>query len=102
MPTVIFDEIDTGISGEIALKVGSMMKDMSLQHQVVSISHLHQIAAKADKHYFVYKMDKTERTISQMKALSQEERIHEIAQMISGAEPSESAILSAKELLASN
>ncbi|WP_027000182.1 DNA repair protein RecN [Eisenibacter elegans] len=100
LPTIIFDEIDTGISGEIALKMGKMMKEMSAKHQVIAISHLHQIAAKGNHHYFVYKDDSAERTISRMKQLSEEERVYEIAQMISGATPSESAILSAKELLA--
>ncbi|TAF68276.1 MAG: DNA repair protein RecN [Cytophagales bacterium] len=99
MPTIIFDEIDTGISGEIAVKMGKMMKEMSIQHQIIAISHLHQIAAKGNSHYFVYKDDSRERTFSRMRKLSDEERIYEIAQMISGATPSESAIRSAKELL---
>jgi DNA repair protein RecN (Recombination protein N) len=99
LPTIIFDEIDTGISGEVALKMGKMMKEMSNKHQIIAISHLHQVAAKGDNHYFVYKDNSSERTISKIKKLNPEERIFEIAQMISGAQPSESAILSAKELL---
>jgi DNA repair protein RecN (Recombination protein N) len=99
LPTLIFDEIDTGISGEIALKMGKMFQVMAQKHQIISISHLHQIAAKGNHHYFVYKDDSQDRTISKIKRLSDEERITEIAQMISGATPSESAIRSAKELL---
>lgn len=100
LPTIIFDEIDTGISGEVAVKMGDLMKELSYKHQIMAISHLHQIAAKGDIHYFVYKDNSSERTISRMKQLSQEERIQEIAQMISGSAPSESAIINAKELLA--
>lgn len=100
MPTVVFDEIDTGISGEIAIKVGKMMKQMSQKHQVISISHLPQIAAQGNAHYFVYKDNSTERAVSRMKKLSEEERVKEIAQMIGGAKPSETAIQSARELLA--
>jgi DNA repair protein RecN (Recombination protein N) len=99
LPTLIFDEIDTGISGEIALKMGNMFKTMARKHQIIVITHLHQIAAKGDHHYFVYKEDTEERTISRIRQLSNEERVHQIAQMISGASPTESAILSAKELL---
>jgi DNA repair protein RecN (Recombination protein N) len=99
MPTIIFDEIDTGISGEIALKMGNMFKAMTHKHQIIAISHLHQIAAKGNHHYFVYKDDEGERTISRIRQLADDERIIEIAQMISGSQPSESAILSAKELL---
>lgn len=99
LPTLIFDEIDTGISGEIALKMGKMFQVMAGKHQIISISHLHQIAAKGNHHYFVYKDDTQDRTISKIKRLTDAERITEIAQMISGATPSESAIRSAKELL---
>ncbi|NJL14580.1 MAG: DNA repair protein RecN [Microscillaceae bacterium] len=99
MPTIIFDEIDTGISGEIALKMGNMLKAMTHKHQVIAITHLHQIAAKGNHHYFVFKDDSGQRTISRMRQLNEEERIREIAQMISGAQPSESALLSARELL---
>lgn len=99
LPTIIFDEIDTGISGEIALKMGNMFKQMSGKHQLIAISHLHQIAAKGNHHYFVYKDDTAERTVSRIKQLNDDERVYTIAQMISGATPSESAIMSAKELL---
>ncbi|BDD02692.1 DNA repair protein RecN [Aureibacter tunicatorum] len=101
LPTIVFDEIDTGISGEIALKMVKMMEEMaSTEHQLLVITHLPQIASKGQKHYFVYKDHSSERTISKMKALNHEERVQEIAQMIGGAHPSISAYESAKELLA--
>ncbi|KAA3439291.1 DNA repair protein RecN [Rufibacter hautae] len=100
LPTIIFDEIDTGISGEIAVKVGRMMQQMSQKHQLICISHLPQMAAQGDTHYFVYKEDRADRTISRVRQLSHEERVVEIAQMIAGANPSENAFQSAKELLA--
>lgn len=101
MPTLIFDEIDTGVSGEIALKMALMIKEMAKNHQIITITHLHQIAAKAEKHYFVFKEDTEARTISRIKELSYEERLQEIAQMISGTKNSTSALQSAKELLES-
>ncbi|AKQ46212.1 DNA repair protein [Rufibacter radiotolerans] len=100
LPTIIFDEIDTGISGEIAVKVGKMMQQMSQKHQLICISHLPQMAAQGETHYFVYKEDRAERTVSRIRQLSHEERVVEIAQMIAGANPSENAYQSAKELLA--
>ncbi|MBC6988341.1 MULTISPECIES: DNA repair protein RecN [Hymenobacter] len=100
LPTIVFDEIDTGISGEIAVKVGRMMQQMAKKHQLVAISHLPQMAAAGDVHYFVYKEDREDRTISRIRELSAEERVREIAQMISGANPSEHAFQSARELLA--
>lgn len=99
LPTILFDEIDTGISGEVAIKVGNMMKDMSKNIQVIAISHLHQIAGKGTAHYFVYKDHSAERTISRIKRLSQEERVLEIAKMIGGDHPSEGAFISAREML---
>ncbi|GAB4131928.1 MAG: DNA repair protein RecN [Raineya sp.] len=99
MPTLILDEIDTGISGEIALKMAKMMQEMSKNHQIITITHLHQIAAKGEKHYFVYKEDSQERTFSRIKELDPNERIQEIATMISGTANSEAALQSAKELL---
>ncbi|NVO86808.1 DNA repair protein RecN [Hymenobacter terrestris] len=100
LPTIVFDEIDTGISGEIALKVGRMMQQMAKKHQLIAISHLPQMAAAGDAHYFVYKEDRADRTVSRIRLLSQDERIHEIAQMISGANPTVHATQSARELLA--
>ncbi|GAB2776282.1 DNA repair protein RecN (Recombination protein N) [Hymenobacter luteus] len=100
LPTIVFDEIDTGISGEIAVKVGRMMQQMARKHQLITISHLPQMAAAGDAHYFVYKEDRADRTVSNIRMLNLEERIHEIAQMISGANPSQHAYQSARELLA--
>lgn len=100
MPTLVLDEIDTGVSGEIALKLGGMMKAMAKRHQVIAISHLPQIAAKGDAHFFVYKDNSAAKTISLIKQLSEKERIEKIAEMIGGAKPSKVAIDSAKELLA--
>lgn len=100
LPTIIFDEIDTGISGEVAIKVGRMIKRMAqAKHQVLAISHLHQIAAKGNVHYFVYKDNSSEKTVSKIKKLTEAERINEIAKMIGGENPSESAIKNARELL---
>lgn len=99
LPTIVFDEIDTGISGEIALKMVHMMKQMAENHQVIVISHLPQIAAKGDTHYFVYKDSSTSKTVSKVRKLSQEERIAEIAKMIGGENPSITAFESAKELM---
>ncbi|HSI76521.1 MAG TPA: DNA repair protein RecN [Lunatimonas sp.] len=100
LPTLIFDEIDTGISGEIALQLVKMMQEISKKHQVICISHLPQVAAKGEQHYFVYKDNSQEKTISKIRLLSPEERLTEIAKMIAGANPSASAFQSAKELLA--
>ncbi|MES2546010.1 MAG: DNA repair protein RecN [Bacteroidota bacterium] len=99
LPTIIFDEIDTGVSGEIANKMGAIMKKMSLKMQVFSITHLPQIAAKGEAHFKVFKSIQGESTISELKLLSQEERIVEIAEMLSGKEISDSAINHAKALL---
>lgn len=100
LPTIIFDEIDTGISGEVAVKVGRMMQLMAKKHQLVAISHLPQMAAQGNAHYFVYKEDRADRTISRIRKLTEEERVKEIAHMIAGANPSDNAFQSARELLA--
>lgn len=99
LPTIIFDEIDTGVSGEIANKMGNIMKEMSASMQVFSITHLPQIAAKGKAHFKVYKSVQGEKTISELKLLSAEERIVEIAEMLSGKDISESALNHAKALL---
>ncbi|MCE7056681.1 DNA repair protein RecN [Algoriphagus sp. AGSA1] len=99
MPTLIFDEIDTGVSGEVALKMVAMMKDISKKHQVICITHLPQVAGQGDLHYYVYKDNSSEKTVSKIRLLDQEERVLELAKMISGATPSASAIESARELL---
>lgn len=99
MPTIIFDEIDTGVSGEIAKKMAVMMKRMSEKHQVIAISHLPQIAAKGDAHYFVYKNQNTDTTESFMRKLDASDHVLEIAKMIGGDNPSEAALKNAKELI---
>jgi DNA repair protein RecN (Recombination protein N) len=100
MPTLVLDEIDTGVSGEIAIGLGRLMKEMAQSHQVISISHLPQIAAKGDAHYFVFKNSTSKKTVSSIKKLTPDERVEEIAKMIGGAKPSASAIANAKELIA--
>jgi len=99
LPTIIFDEIDTGISGEVAIKVGKMMREMAESIQVIAITHLHQIAGRGSSHFFVYKDNSSAKTVSRIKQLSQDERIIEIAKMIGGENPSESSIHSAIEIL---
>ena len=99
LPTIIFDEIDTGVSGEIANKMAAIMKDMSTKMQVFSITHLPQIAAKGKTHYKVFKSIQGNTTISELKLLTFEERIVEIAEMLSGKDISDSALNHAKALL---
>jgi DNA repair protein RecN (Recombination protein N) len=99
LPTIIFDEIDTGISGEVAIKVGKMMREMAESIQVIAITHLHQIAGRGSSHFFVYKDNSSAKTVSRIKQLGHDERIIEIAKMIGGENPSESAIHSAIEIL---
>ena len=101
LPTIIFDEIDTGVSGEIAHKMGEIMKQMSQSRQVFAISHLPQVASKGDAHIKIYKTDIEGRTTTQFQALSQEQRIDEIAQMLGGKDITDSARAHAKELLKS-
>lgn len=100
LPTLIFDEIDTGISGETALKVGDVIADLGKHMQIISITHLPQIAAKGNSHYFVYKNEMDNKTTTGIKKLTQQERINAIAEMLSGKNPGASAIENAKELLA--
>ena len=99
LPTLIFDEIDTGVSGEIAIKMGEIMKEMSKTMQIFAITHLPQIAAKGDEHFKVSKSTIDEDTQSELKLLSDEERVVEIAQMLSGTIVSDSALNHAKALL---
>ena len=99
LPSIIFDEIDTGVSGEIAIKIGEIMKEMSKNMQVFAITHLPQIAAKGTQHYKVYKFTENETTVSELKLLKQDERIKEIAEMLSGKSISDSALNHAKTLL---
>jgi DNA repair protein RecN (Recombination protein N) len=99
LPTLIFDEIDTGISGDVSLKMGIILKELSSRHQVVSITHTPQIAARADKHYFVYKKVENDRTLTNVRLLSPDERVRNIAVMLSGNPPSDAAMETARELL---
>jgi DNA repair protein RecN (Recombination protein N) len=99
LPTIIFDEIDTGVSGEIAHKMGEIMKTMSENMQVFAITHLPQIAGKGKDHFKVYKVIKENQTQSELKLLANDERVIEIAQMLSGSSISDSALNHAKELL---
>jgi DNA repair protein RecN (Recombination protein N) len=99
LPTMIFDEIDTGISGDVAMKMGEILQVLAKEHQLISITHSPQIASKADLQYFVYKSDTDERTITRIKALSHDERVYELAKMLSGDPPSAAALENAKSLL---
>jgi DNA repair protein RecN (Recombination protein N) len=97
--TLIFDEIDTGISGEVALKVGRVMEQLGAQHQVLAITHLPQIASRSGSHYFIYKTTEAGRAYSRMRKLEKADRVEEIAKMISGESPSPLARKTATELL---
>lgn len=99
LPTMIFDEIDTGVSGEVAHRMGQLMHDLGEKHQVIVITHSPQVAAKADKHFHIFKEESKKRTITRMKVLDKESRITEIAKMLSGATPTKSALSNAKELI---
>ena len=99
LPTILFDEIDTGVSGEIAEKMGAILANMGHQRQVISITHLPQLAAKGEHHYFVYKEVVDERSITQLKKLSQTDRVEEVAKMLSGATMTDAAMNNARELL---
>lgn len=99
MPTLVLDEIDTGISGEIAIRLGELMKLMAENHQLITITHLPQIAARGDAHYFVFKDSSSKKTISNIKELDKPERVEEIAKMIGGANPSRTALQNARELI---
>jgi DNA repair protein RecN (Recombination protein N) len=99
LPTLVLDEIDTGVSGEIAMQLGKMMKAMAQRHQLIAITHLPQIAARGDQHFLVYKDNSSRKTVSEIRLLSKEDRIEEIAKMIGGARPSSLARENAKELL---
>ncbi|MDX2282532.1 MAG: DNA repair protein RecN [Bacteroidia bacterium] len=98
-PVLIFDEIDTGISGEIANKVGQVMQQLARRFQILSITHLPQIAAKGDQHYQIRKLVQHDSTVSTVAPLSREERIRILAQMLSGDQPTESALRNAEELM---
>ena len=99
LPTIIFDEIDTGVSGEIADKMGEMMVDMSRDMQVMAITHLPQVAAKGDSHFKVFKKDEETRTLTHVRRLDEEARVREIAAMMSGSEVGDAALNNARVLL---
>ncbi len=100
LPTLIFDEIDSGVSGEVAFQMALILQSLSQNHQVISITHSPQIAAKANTHFFVHKIVQENRTTTGIRTLSTDERIIEIAKMLSGNPPTEIAKANAKELLA--
>lgn len=99
MPTIIFDEIDTGVSGEIAGKVGNIMRQMAEGHQVISITHLPQIASKGHQHYMVYKAAKGKATRSDIRKLAEQDRVNELAKMLSGETLTDAALSNARALL---
>jgi len=102
LPTIIFDEIDTGVSGDVADKIGNILLKMGATLQVVTITHLPQMASKGAHHLFVYKNDDEDQTVSHIRQLTKEERITEIAKMLSTSNPTQSALKNAKELLSLN
>ena len=99
LPTIIFDEVDTGVSGDIADKMGEIMRELGRKMQVLVITHLPQIAAKGTAHYFVYKQETDEHTLTRIRHLGGEERVNEIARMLSGASVTEASLANARELL---
>ncbi|MDD4515187.1 DNA repair protein RecN [Massilibacteroides sp.] len=99
LPSIIFDEVDTGVSGDIAAKMGDIMRDLGQNMQVLAITHLPQIAAKGEVHYYVYKQDMPDSTVTMIKRLDTEERVTEVARMLSGATLTEAAVANARDLL---
>jgi DNA repair protein RecN (Recombination protein N) len=99
LPTLIFDEIDAGVSGDVAKKMGDLLASLSQQHQLICITHSPQVASKAQSHFFVYKDHEGSKTLTKIKNLSENEKIHEIAVMLSSDPPSPAAVEAAKELL---
>jgi DNA repair protein RecN (Recombination protein N) len=99
LPTLIFDEIDTGVSGKVATKVGAMLEEMADHMQIVAITHLPQVASKGNSHFRVVKTVQADQTRTEIMSLSHEDRIEEIASMLGGAEASEASLRNARELL---
>ena len=99
LPTLIFDEIDTGVSGEVALKMGHIMKDMGSRMQLISITHLPQIAGQGANHLKVYKEDLAKKTTTGIRVLSTDERVAELAEMLGGKASSDAAFDHARQLL---
>jgi DNA repair protein RecN (Recombination protein N) len=100
MPTVLFDEIDTGVSGEVAQKIGLLLKKMGANFQLIAISHLPQVVGKAQNHIKVEKNALQDRTVSKLRYLNEEERVEEVARLMSGATINDAAKESAKNLMA--
>lgn len=99
LPAIIFDEIDTGVSGDIADKMGDIMQELGEKMQVLAITHLPQIASKGQSHYFVYKEDLPDKTVTRIRRLNEEERVIEVARMLSGASLTDASLANARELL---
>lgn len=99
LPLLIFDEIDTGVSGRIAQKVGTALKDLASLHQIIAITHLPQIAAQADHHFSVEKSLSNDRVVSSIKVLTEKDRILEIAKLLSGENITKESLNGAKQLL---
>lgn len=99
LPTIVFDEIDTGVSGETAFKIGKVMHGLSGAHQLIAITHLPQIASRGEEHFFVYKEIIGKKTYTKVKKLSNDERVVEVARMLSGDRPTAVAMENARELL---
>ncbi|MDD2436212.1 MAG: DNA repair protein RecN [Massilibacteroides sp.] len=99
LPSILFDEVDTGVSGDIADKMGNIMSELGTKMQVLAITHLPQIAAKGKAHYLVYKQDSAEQTVTKIRRLDSDERVKEVARMLSGAVLTDAAIANARDLL---
>ena len=99
LPTLIFDEIDAGVSGDVSMKMGLILKELASRHQVICITHTPQVAARADSHYFVFKKVQGDRTLTNVRLLNDDERVRSIAVMLSGNPPSDAALVTAKELV---
>ncbi len=99
LPTIIFDEIDTGVSGEVAMKMGKIIKSFSSTTQVINITHLPQIAARGDEHFRVYKYEEKGKTFTSIKALNPDERVEELASMVGGEQLTDTTLQAARELL---
>jgi len=99
LPTVIFDEIDSGVSGEIALKMGNILKEFSTTTQIINITHLPQIAAKGDAHFLVYKYEENRKTYTSIRQLGENERVEELAKMVGGENLTDTTLKTAQELL---
>lgn len=98
LPTLIFDEIDAGVSGDVSMKMGAMLRELAERHQVICITHTPQVAARAHRHYFIYKTAGDQRTVTNVRLLDANEQIRAIAVMLSGNPPSESALATAREM----